>query len=223
MCNQVLILLIFSSLFSHAYSDTGMTETEIEKWFNEDNILPVQVDEGELLFLSEATEKPVLHSRSELTIDQHSINSGWTTISQCYRYLDPVARTEIVYQYQSIKNFHILSKQNIQSAKIKKNSIVLENVLLNAQLCIRADVQIFNRQSNNTFSLKSGPYHRKFLDGYFPYHVTLIIHYPEKKLKIITTNPPKQPGFQVKSEVNKVIFDSVFSGKLNIEAIFEQR
>jgi len=84
-------------------------------------------------------------------------------------------------------------------------------------------VKIFNQQSNDIFSLISGPYHRKFLDGYFPYHVTLIIHYPETKLKIITTKPSKQTGFQVKREANKIIFDSVFKGELNIEAIFEQR
>lgn len=225
-CPEYLVLLsmvLFLSHFCHAFPEVGMTEAEIEWWFNEDDILPVQVDEGELVFLSEASEKPVLHSISELTIDQHGIKSGWISLSQCYKHLDPVARTSVVYQYPFMKNLRILSKKNIQSATIIKQSIELENVSADAQLCIAAEVKIFNRLAEGTYSLSNGPYHRKFLDGYFPYHVTLSIHYPESNLKIISTNPENQPGFQVKKRVNTITFDSIFAGQLKIEATFKQR
>ena len=232
LCKKSACTMTFSSLWlllfclspiHETYADTGMTEAELERWFNKDDSFPVQVDEGQLVFLSAKPEKPVLHAITELTIKQQSIISSWVNLSQCYKHLDPVASTAVVYQYQSMKNLRILSTQNIGSANVVNQTIELENVLPDAQLCIAAEVKIFNRLSDNTFSLVNGPYHRKFLDGYFPYHISLSIHYPESKLKIIGTSPAPQSGFQVKSDENKIMFDSVFAGKLTIEAIFEQR
>ena len=216
---QILILLFALLISFNAYS-SEMNEEKLEAWFNEDEHLPIQVDEGELILLPK-TDNKTLHSISEITITPESIKTGWVKIDQCYKHLDPINLTEIVYQYQFIKNFHVTAAENIQSAKINKNHIELENITQHSLLCIEADVKILNKNSDNTYSIKNGPYHRRFLDGYFPFHVTLIIHYPESLLKIKRTSPSNAVGLSLNKERNKIIYDNVFAGQLIINTVFQ--
>jgi len=197
---------------------------EQEKWFYDDEIISTdQVNEGELTFLSKTPDKPVLHSINTLTINTQSITSGWVALEQCYNHLDPVPTTEIVYQYKHIRNFKISSKRNIEKAVIKGQSIQLDNVMKQAELCIKAEVNLLNKNTDNTLSLENGPFHRKFFDGYYPYHVSLKIIYPSALLKLIKIKPESQPGFNIEQSVNLIFIESYFEGKLTTKLVFQRR
>lgn len=199
-----------------------MTPDEQEKWFNEDDdFSPDQVNQGELKFLHKPPEKPVLQSTNVLTISQDSIENGWVLLEQCYRHLDPVPDAEVVYQYKSIRGLVVTSRRNIETVLVKGQSVQLGNITPDAELCVRAEVRIFYKNANGTFSLVNGPFHRKFLDGYFPYHVTLIINYPSSLLSLVQTNPGVQPGFNVKNTGDVILIDTYFEGMLNTEITFQ--
>ena len=70
-------------------------------------------------------------------------------------------------------------------------------------------------------SLINGPYHRRFLDGFYPYHVSLNIHYPYSLLLFQDSTPEQQNGFSVIQETNKIIIDTYFEGILNTEIRFK--
>ena len=193
-----------------------------ERWLNfEDNNDTSEVNEGSLVFIEKPEKNEVLYSINHLTINQSSIDDGWVKLHQCYRHLDILSATEITYQYNFIKDLKIVSKKNIKSAITKKQSIALTDIKAEAEICVSATVRIFYQNPDKTFSLVNGPYHRRFLDGFYPYHVSLIISYPGKNLKFLSTIPEQQNGFSVEKSVNKISIDTYFEGILNTEVRFK--
>jgi len=219
---KIFTLLVLSLLSSCIYAGEGMTQDEQEKWFNEDeNFSPDQINEGELKFLPEPPEKPVLHSLNVLTVSQNSIETGWILLEQCYKHLDAVPDAEVIYRYKSIRDLKVTFRRNIEAVLVKGQSVQLTNVTHNAELCVKAEVRIFYKNPNGTFSLINGPFHRKFLDGYYPFHVTLKINYPSYLLRYVETKPEAQAGLSVKQSENIILVDSYFEGILNTEIIFQ--
>jgi len=215
------IILLFA-LTTSLLANDDMTPEQLDKWFNSDEEpLAAQVNEGELQFIPHPTNT-VLHSTNTLTIDANSIDNGWVGLAQCYKHLDAVPAAEVVYRYKQMRGLQITTTRNIGSAQVKEQSVQLEDVLRDAELCIKAEVRIFYQNPDQTYSLVNGPFYRKFLDGYYPYHVTLNIHYPEKQLVLKKTIPAAQPGFAVQQTTNSLTIDSHFEGMLNTEIIFRK-
>ncbi|HID49808.1 MAG TPA: hypothetical protein EYP40_09420, partial [Chromatiales bacterium] len=179
---------------------TGTTAftPEQEAWLEDDSEQRARdVNEGELTFLPGPPDPKALHSASRLAITVRSIDTGWVDLEQCYRNLDAVPEMQVVYQYKQLRNLQLLSARNIGKAWLDGQSVQLEDVGHDATLCIRARVRIFYQNPDRTFSLINGPFHRRFLDGYYPYHVTLRISYPATQLEFLTTRPPARPGFAI--------------------------
>lgn len=180
------------------------------------------VNEGQLVFLTRPQEKPVLHSTNTFTLTQNSINTGWVRLEQCYTHLDKVPDAEIVFQYKQMKALKLVSSKNIANINMTEHSAILKQVGNQAKICISAQVRNFYQNPDKTFSLVNGPYHRQFLDGYYPYHLSLTVNYKGTDLHLIRSVPDRQPGFNLITVTHSVDIDTLFEGKLNTELIFEQ-
>jgi hypothetical protein len=55
---------------------------------------------------------------------------------------------------------------------------------------------------------------RRFLDGYYPLHVTIEIELPSDCLHFQGITPPQQRGFQVQQKPNRLFIDTWFEGQL---------
>lgn len=222
--SNILILFVFISSFFYSPSILAkeyLSPAELEQWFNSDDELPTsKVNDGQLKFLTDHSKKNIFHSKITITVDQNSIEHGWTSLSQCYSNLDPISRTAVVYRKNLIKNLKVLSSKNIKLAKVSGNKVLLQDVTKNASLCIGANARNFYQNEDASFSLVNGPYHRKFLDGYYPYHLNLNIHF-SPKLKFNYSVPKQQPGFQVKQLSNSLLIDTLFEGRLKTEFRFK--
>lgn len=218
-------LLLFCFLFLAFLSPANsakeyLSPAEIEKWFNSDDELPIkEVNEGQLNFLEPTPEKKVFHSTINIIIDENSIDNGWIKLQQCYENLDPIHTSAIVYRHRFMKNLKIKSSRNIKLAKVSGHKVLLKDVAKNASLCITAEVRNFYQNEDKSFSIINGPYHRKFLDGYFPYHLTLIIQF-SPLLKFSYSIPDPQKGFHIKQKQNELTLDSWFEGRLKTEFRF---
>ena len=196
-------------------------QTPGDDWFNENDDLSIDdVNEGELTFITPITDKSILHSGSVLMITEKSMETGWVDLQQCYRNLDRVDKMDVVYRYKSIKQLKIISSGNIGKAKVDGQNIKLEDVSSSAYICVQAEVQILEKTSQDTFVLSNGPYYRQFLDGYYPYHVTVSISYPADKLKYTHITPAPQPMFEVVEQPGKLLVDTWFEGVLLIDIKF---
>ncbi len=179
-----------------------------------------QAAPGELLFFTSPPAPLVLQSLNRLFIDEHSLGDGWVRMQQCYRSLDPVPDAEIVYAYGSMRGLRIESQTGIGKAMAAGDSVQLEDVGKDAELCVAAEIQILADNADGSYTLRNGPFHRRFLDGYFPMRVALDVYFPAERLRLLSVSPGVQPGFSVTQERGRVNIDSLFAGELTIEVVF---
>jgi hypothetical protein len=144
-------------------------------------------------------------------------------MQQCYRHLDAVSRTDVVYAYRDMKNLRVTRAEKIARIRVGQQGVELEDVGKGAVLCVQADVRVLQRLSDNTYVIQNGPYHRKFLDGYYPYHVSLRVHYSRNEIQLSRVMPEEQDGFEVKELRDGLSIDSWFEGVLRIRLEFLEK
>jgi hypothetical protein len=216
---QALLCLIL--LISPPLMAREMTEAEKLKWLNSDEPVKKQrpINEGDLTFLDRKKFRDVMHSDNRITITHSSLKDGWVNLDQCYRNLDAFPKVEVVYKYRKMRNLKIQTYKGIKSAMVAGQSVQLEQVKKGATLCVKAQVQSLFKRKSGRFSLKNGPYRRRFLDGYFPMQVTVAVTYP-KKMRIKNISPNKK-GMQITRNKNRVILNAIFEGILNTQIDWE--
>ena len=202
------------------YAD-AMSEQKIEDWFNDDSELSIEdINEGQLTFISPLADKNILSTEAVMTITDNSLKTGMVSLRQCYRNLDPVAEMDVVYSYKNMKQLRIVSVGNIADARVIGNSIQLRDITASAFVCIAADVQLLENTAGDSYALSYGPYYRRFLDGYYPYHATVIIDYPERRLRYADVSPSQRPMFELVTKPGKLIMDTWFEGVLQVNITF---
>lgn len=200
------------------------TQEELEAWFEDDAAArAASVSTGELAFLATPPEGRVPHSQNVFTITPASLEDGWVGLVQCYDHLDAVPEAEVVYQYKQMRGLAVQSALAIERAWVEGQSVQLVNVQRGAKLCIGAEVRTLYANADGSFSLVNGPFHRKFLDGYYPMRVTLEVQFPPDVLCFADTQPVSRPGLRVAAGASQVTFDAWFVGELNTEIRFTSR
>ena len=192
------------------------------EWLPADDAEAVpQVGAGELLFLAAPPDGRTPLSDNRITVTETSLSDSWVRLEQCYSGLDAVPEAEVVYRYREMRELRIVTTHNIGEATASQHSVQLKDISDDAHLCIRAEVRILYALPDGRRVLRNGPFHRKFLDGYFPLHVRLEVRYPASALRYLGVSPPPQPGFAVTSSDGLLTIDSWFAGELNIELSFD--
>jgi len=180
------------------------------------------VNEGTLNFLQTPPAKPIHHHQNVFRIDAESLDSGWVPLLQCHDNLDAVPRAQITFREGFVRDLKLDAFSRIDSAWIEGASVQLVNVQPGARLCLSALTRALRHTGNGYYNLYSGPYMRKFLDGYYPMRVTLDIQYPPHRLKLLDISPPEQPGFQHVESPGSIHLDGVFEGELSTLIQFEK-
>lgn len=172
------------------------------------------VNDGELHFLTRDPGKPVHHHQNHLFLSDDSLATGWVRLEQCHRHLDPVPSMQIVYSKERIRSLTILRSENIGKSWIHENSVQMEQVDHNALICIGAETLALHADGNGSYSLRNGPYMRRFLDGYYPMRVSLDVTLETGKLRFVDITPTPQPGFSLTRDGSKLGYEALFEGKL---------
>lgn len=221
------IFILFASLAVFYASSIGgveATEETAEDWFNDDTDQSVDdVNEGDLNFIAPITDKNILYSEAVMTIAEDSLQTGMVALQQCYRNLDAVAEMEVVYRYKNMKNLQITTSGNIAESKVVDHGIQLRDVGSSAFVCISAEVQILEKTEQFSYALGFGPYYRRFLDGYYPYHVTVKINYPANRINYVDISPASQPLFKIIQQPGKLLVDTWFEGVLLVTISFTEK
>ncbi len=179
------------------------------------------VNEGALSFLDKLPDKPVHHHQNRILIDQASLQSGWVKLEQCHDNLDPVSNAQITFRDGFVRDLRITQTHAIENAWIENATVQLRHVNRGARLCIEAQTRALKNVGNGFFNLANGPYMRKFLDGYYPMHISLDISYPADMLKLLDITPASQPGFTIMTEAGHVTIEALFEGELRTLLQFE--
>lgn len=180
------------------------------------------VNEGHLHFLATPTDRPLHHHQNRIRIDLDSLNSGWVSLSQCHDNLDPVPRAQITFREGFVRDLRVDSLSDIDDAWIEGPSVQLRGVGHGARICLSAQTRALRNNGNGYFNLLSGPYMRKFLDGYYPMRVSLEVEYPIHLLTLVDIAPPPQPGLTIEERPGGIRMDAVFEGELMTLIQFER-
>ena len=231
MQKLVLRVLMLSAVLLTAGVLMGMKPADNgywDRWLNDfsgndDETRALAVNEGELEFLKKAPEKTPHLLQNKFIISNQSLKDGWVQMVQCHENLDPVAIAQILYHKGRTRNLKVLSNPGIGRAWVEKNSVQLENISHGARLCVQAEVHALYPNFNGSYSMHNGPFLRKFLDGYYPMHVTMDVKLPGDKLSFEAIQPQEQAGFSVSHSRNHMKVDALFVGELSIEVFFDER
>ena len=180
-----------------------------------------EVNEGQLEFLVRLPPNtPVHHHHHALTISESTLRDGWARLEQCHDHLDPVGRAEIVFGEGRVRNLSIDHQAGIGEAWISDHSVQLANIDPSSRLCFSAETKVMEADGLGGYVLHSGPFMRRFLDGYYPMRVTMRVHYPCALLEVSAIKPLPQPGFDVTRCGCAVAIDTLFEGRLTTEIRF---
>lgn len=179
-----------------------------------------RVNTGAVQFLNEPPAAEALHTDMTLSIDAQHLSQGWVEMRQCQRGLDALASSEIIYRYADMRDLRVTSVHGIDAARVEGQSIQLSGVRPGAEICAAAQVRILRELGQGRYGLVSGPFHRRFFDGYFPMRLTLNVHYPAERLRWHLVKPAAQPGFTVSEATGLLAIDTHFTGILTIELEF---
>jgi hypothetical protein len=211
------VLLLWLLLVSVAFADP------LEDAFADDPIArALAVSSGELRFLPAAPAKPAHHHTNRLEITARSLEDGWVRLEQCHSDLDPVPESEIIFRPGRIRDLQLGSFHGIGAAAVEGASVQLQDVRRGAGLCLSAETQALEQLGQGMYELRSGPYMRRFLDGYYPMRVTLDIRYPAA-LELVDHIPDPQPGFEPQREAQRILLDTWFEGILETRFRFLER
>lgn len=217
-----LLASILLPVLAHARE---MSEAELEKWLLSDELLPDAtntdtVNEGTLAFLLQPPGKPVHHHHNTIVITTDSLRDGWVKLKQCHKNLDPVPLSEIVFNRDRVKQLRIESTRHIGKAWVENNSVQLEDIGRHAEICLSASSRALKELAEGDYMLSNGPFMRRFLDGYYPMHVTMEVHYAGSGLEIVSVSPDAQQGFVIQSKAEQINFDAWFEGRLKTQIHF---
>lgn len=188
--------------------------SEDDSWFEKDpEAIFNAINEGELSFLDKAPEKPVHHHHNTLIVLPESIQTGWVKLEQCHENLDLFPSAQIVYNKDKVRNIKLTAQKNIGHAWVEGPSVQLTDIKQGARVCIEAESRALIAQSDGSFIMKSGPFMRKFLDGYFPMRVSMNVKLP-KGMHFVSIEPEEQKGFRVIKGKQGIHFDAFFEGRL---------
>jgi hypothetical protein len=214
-------LLVFVLLIMCTAKAADLTNDEADTWLEDDSEQrALSVNEGQLVFLKHPPGKPVHHHDNKLLITRKSLTDGWVSLHQCHENLDKVSLAEIVFNKDRIRDLKVESYKNIEKVWVDGSSVQLKNVGDAAKLCISAQSKALHIDGTGRYSLRNGPYMRKFLDGYYPLHVTIEVDYPATLLSFVSVEPKEQPGFQLRQSAGVLHIDAWFEGKLKTNIVF---
>ncbi len=180
----------------------------------------IDINEGELHFLTRPPKKAPHHHSTHITINNDSLTTGWVGNKQCHYNLGQVPALEIVFRKGGVRGLDIVRAEHIGKAWVENDSVQLEDLEKNAIICIVSETRSlrYNDLTKN-YEWRGGPYMRRFLDGYFPMKVSLAIDYPSDKLRLETLAPA---ALLLKATAlpGHLRLSTLFEGRLNILVLF---
>ena len=201
------------------------TEEELERWFKSDSFEPPrpshEVNDGQLVFLHSPVKPNLHHYHNVMTIFPRSLQDGWVLLEQCHTHLDKVAEAQIVFARERVRDIRLLSFRNMSKAWIEGPTVQMTDIRADARLCIQAWARALFMNDDGSYSLRNGPFMRRFLDGYFPLRVSMVVDFSGTGLRPTVVSPAQQDGFTVWRKGQQIGFDAVFEGKLRTEFSFE--
>ncbi len=177
-----------------------------------------EVNEGELHVFAQPLQQTVHLHQNHITITPDSLRTGWVLLQQCHENLDAVPELQIRFTRGRTRELEVTEAQGIESARVEGDSVQLLNIGKQSRLCLRLQTLALHRTAEGV-ELVTGPYMRRFLDGYYPMRVQLRVTYPQQLLQF----QQAAPLAFTQEAANRLSLDVWFEGRLTTRLRFVHR
>jgi hypothetical protein len=204
------VWLLFASSLSIATTD----------WLNDDWEDRVeQLSEGELIWYRHAPAEGTSRMVLEVRFKPDSHQQGWLEVRQCHENLASVAAAQLVFEGRPVRALRIEKTENIQQAVIDNNTVQLTGVGKAARICVSSEQRILHRLDEHHWAIVSGPFQRRFLDGYYPMQVKMDIFWTADRWRLMRSRPARGP--QINSTEDHLHMHAHFAGRLKMAFVFQ--
>lgn len=180
---------------------------------------PYTINAGQLHFLAHPPGGPIDHQVKHITILPDSLRTGWVQVEQCHYDLDAVPAMQVVFGKGVVRHLRVTRADHIRHAWVQGSTVQLADVKPHAVLCLRSENRVLRHFADaHRYLLLSGPFMRRFLDGYFPMRVDVDVEYPAHQLTLARIDPPGLTVSDVKH--GHVKLEALFEGRLMIGVQF---
>ncbi len=195
-------------------------------------VLCASADEVDQLFdiadedfrpITRPLDRPAFYHSKRLTVTEESLADGWVENLQCHRHFSRTKSLDVVFPPGKIRSIEITETEGIGAIETGGHGVSLQDVGPNSRLCFRSEIQVLHRNGGDDYQLRAGPFYYRFLDGYFPTEVRLLVRFPASLLAVRSVSPQHGSGVQVVHDDGTIHVSSVFEGKLWVNIVFGRR
>ncbi len=222
----LLVLLLGVHVTVIAAPGESMTAEELEEWFNSDEevVDPLKlINEGELAFLKQEPQRKPHEAQHVITLLPGSQDDGWVRLEQCHDNLDVMPAAQVVFINKRVRKLKVISSNNIEKSWVENDTVQMKKIGRGARLCLSLETRALWKNKDGSYSLRTGPYQRKFLDGYFPMRLVLDIHYAEANMSYRSIVPEVQPGLSIVVKGSSMNIKALFEGMLYLNVRFTEK
>ena len=163
--------------------------------------------------------EPAFFHRKWIRIQSSSLTDGWVHNRQCHGRFAEMPSLQIVFGKDSIRAIHIDETSHLGKAWVEGETVQLEQVRPESEICFSSENRVLTAIGNGHYELKVGPFYYRYLDGYFPMRVDLVVDFPSALLRLVEV-APRHPAITMKNQSGQVRMASLFQGKLWITVKF---
>jgi len=165
----------------------GLTNAE-KAWLLDDSGLDALAVSSKRFKWSHETTNQDYWLRNELTITPNSLETGWIDFHQCHYQLDAVSKVEIHYPPDITQHLNVVITNKLCRHHVLNNTVQLQQVRKGASICVTGASRTLS-QKEGVYSIKRGPYMRKFFDGYFPMIVEETLTFDKVTIQLTGVSP----------------------------------
>ena len=178
------------------------------------------VSEGELVWYPGPPPGDIPSASVSARFMENSHEHGWMQISQCHRGLSEVSLAQIVFQGRAIRKLQVDSYVNIGKAYVEGDTVQLSDIRAGGEVCLSSEQQALYKLDEHHWAFISGPFQRRFLDGYYPSYVEVEVHWPAAQWRFIKVQP--SPGPVIEQGQGQLKMKAHFAGRLKAGLVFQR-
>ncbi len=170
--------------------------------------------------LIDFVEGRVHHVQMHLVHTEQTLESGWVRMSQCHRDMAPTGRSSVGFHPERIRNLRLTGIKKIGKSWIGKEgaSIEMEDIGQGNEVCFEGELRAVY-WNGDQYHQKSGPYFLRFLDGYFPLKLDLMMDSEKSDVRVSAVEPDWVP---YRLEAGRLKINLLFEGKLTLDFVLAE-
>ncbi|MFN4262762.1 MAG: hypothetical protein ACK4IT_03830 [Thioalkalivibrionaceae bacterium] len=169
--------------------------------------------DARLVYLDAADSRQLHYHDNRLKITSSSLDDGWIEIQQCHRGLGPMPSGVIAFRDDRTRALKVVSSLDIETLEAREDRVVVRNAGSEAELCVALEMQLLEATAPGHWTLRNGPFQRRFLDGYYPMHVRIAVDWDGLDLRL-TAASPEGADERTESNARGFTFEARFEGVL---------